>query len=116
AIAVAIRRSLAQATSWRDYDWQIIHDRPYAPLEQMAIDQVLTEEVGAGRRPPTLRIWEWSAPAVVLGSFQSVKNEVDLENAEKYGMQVVRRISGGGAMFMEAGTAITYSIYAPSDL
>ena len=45
-----------------------------------------------------------------------MKNEVDLENAEKYGMQVVRRISGGGAMFMEAGSVITYSIYAPSDL
>ena len=82
----------------------------------MALDQVLSEEVGAGRRKPTLRIWEWNEPGVVIGSFQSVKNEVDLENAEKYGMQVVRRISGGGAMFMEAGSVITYSIYAPSDL
>jgi lipoate-protein ligase A len=82
----------------------------------MALDQVLAEEVAAGRRKPTLRIWEWEKPAVVLGSFQSVKNEVDLENAKKYGMDIVRRISGGGAMFMEAGTAITYSIYAPTDL
>ncbi len=53
---------------------------------------------------PTLRIWEWDEPAVVIGSFQSVKNEVDPENAEKYGFQVVRRISGGGAMFMDAGS------------
>jgi lipoate-protein ligase A len=52
----------------------------------------------------------------VIGSFQSVRNEVDLENAEKYGFEVVRRISGGGAMFMEAGSVITYSIYAPSEL
>ena len=83
---------------------------------QMALDQVLAEEVAAGRRKPTLRIWEWDSPAVVIGSFQSVKNEVDLENAAKYGFTVVRRISGGGAMFMEAGSVITYSIYAPSDL
>ena len=116
AVAVAVRRSLARATSWTDYDWQLIHGAAYPPVLQMAIDQVLSEEVGAGRRRPTLRIWEWNTPGVVIGSFQSVKNEVDLENAAKYGFQVVRRVSGGGAMFMEAGSVITYSIYAPTDL
>ena len=116
AVAVAIRRSLAKATNWRDYDWQLIHGQAYRPVLQMALDQVLAEEVAAGRRKPTLRIWEWDAPAVVLGSFQSVRNEVDLDSAQKYGFDVVRRVSGGGAMFMEAGTVITYSIYAPSDL
>jgi lipoate-protein ligase A len=116
AVAVAIRRSLSSASSWTDYDWQLIHGDAYPPVLQMALDQVLSEEVGAGRRKPTLRIWEWNEPGVVIGSFQSVKNEVDLDNAEKYGFQVVRRISGGGAMFMEAGSVITYSIYAPTDL
>jgi lipoate-protein ligase A len=116
AVAIAVRRSLAKASSWTDYDWQLIHGTAYPPVLQMALDQVLAEEVGAGRREPTLRIWEWDEPGVVIGSFQSVKNEVDLDNAEKYGMQVVRRISGGGAMFMEAGSVITYSIYAPTDL
>jgi lipoate-protein ligase A len=116
SVAVAVRRSLARATSWNDYDWQLIHGDAYEPVLQMALDQVLAEEVGAGRRKPTLRIWEWNEPGVVIGSFQSVKNEVDMENAHKYGFQVTRRISGGGAMFMEAGSVITYSIYAPSDL
>ena len=116
AVATAVRRALQKATSWKDYEWQLIRGGAVAPAMQMALDQVLAEEVGAGRRKPTLRIWEWDSPAVVIGSFQSVKNEVDLENAEKYGFTVVRRISGGGAMFMEAGSVITYSIYAPSDL
>ncbi|MBK0296619.1 SDR family NAD(P)-dependent oxidoreductase, partial [Bacillus sp. S34] len=40
---------------------------------------------------------------VVIGSFQSLKNEVDPEGAAKYGVEVVRRISGGGARFMDAG-------------
>ncbi|MCU1413462.1 MAG: lipoate--protein ligase family protein [Microbacteriaceae bacterium] len=116
SVAVAIRRALAKAAGWKDYDWQLIHGAAYPPVVQMALDQVLSEEVGAGRRKPTLRIWEWNEPGVVLGSFQSVKNEVDLENAKKYGFQVTRRVSGGGAMFMEAGSVITYSIYAPLDL
>ncbi|MEP6479354.1 MAG: biotin/lipoate A/B protein ligase family protein [Rhodoglobus sp.] len=116
SVSTAIRRALQQATSWKDYDWQLIHGGPVRPQLQMALDQVLAEEVGEGRRKPTLRIWEWDRAAVVIGSFQSYKNEVDPENAEKYGFEVVRRISGGGAMFMEAGSVITYSIYAPSDL
>lgn len=115
-VATAVRRALQRATGWRDYDWQLIQGPAVDPVVQMALDEVLATEVGEGRRKPTLRIWEWEKPAVVLGSFQSVKNEVDLENAAKYGMDLVRRISGGGAMFMEAGSVITYSIYAPTDL
>ncbi|WP_368497811.1 biotin/lipoate A/B protein ligase family protein [Herbiconiux sp. A18JL235] len=116
AVAVAIRRSLAKATSWDAYEWQLIHSGPETPQMQLALDEVLTNEVGEGRRKPTLRIWEWNRPAVVIGSFQSLKNEVDLENAEKYGFEVVRRISGGGAMFMDANSVVTYSIYAPAAL
>jgi lipoate-protein ligase A len=41
---------------------------------------------------------------------------VDLDNAAKYGFEVVRRVSGGGAMFMDAGAVITYSLYAPIEL
>jgi lipoate-protein ligase A len=116
AVATTIRRALSSATSFTDYTWEIIHDRAASPQMQMALDQILAEEVGAGRRGPTLRIWEWDRPAVVIGSFQSVRNEVDPENAARYGFQVVRRISGGGAMFMEAGSVITYSIYTPAEL
>lgn len=116
AVATTIRRALKRATTWKDYDWQLLHPGPLAPRTHLALDQVLTEEVGEGRRKPTLRIWEWEQPAVVIGSFQSVKNEVDLENASRCGFEVVRRISGGGAMFMDAGSIITYSLYVPSDL
>ncbi|TQO19709.1 lipoate-protein ligase A [Rhodoglobus vestalii] len=116
SVATAIRRALQRATSWKDYDWQIVTGPPLEPRVQMAMDQVLAEEVASGRRQPTLRMWEWNKPAVVIGSFQSLSNEVDLDNAAKFGFDVVRRISGGGAMFMEAGTVITYSIYAPVEL
>ncbi len=101
---------------WQEYDWEIVHEGPISPNEHLALDQVLTEEVGAGRRGPTLRIWEWDQPAVVIGSFQSLKNEVDPAGAAKYGVEVVRRISGGGAMFMDAGAIISYSLYVPTDL
>jgi lipoate-protein ligase A len=103
-------------TGWRDHEWRLIHTIPQSPALHMALDEVLTHEVGAGRRPPTLRIWEWAESAVVIGRFQSLRNEVDAASAQRHGIEVVRRISGGGAMFIEPGNTITYSIYAPLSL
>jgi lipoate-protein ligase A len=104
---------MSMRTTWREYDWQLLRDTPTDPLTHMALDQVLFEAVDAGRRPPTLRIWEWAANAVVIGRFQSVRNEVDMDGAARHDVHVVRRITGGGAMFIEPGNTITYSLYAP---
>jgi lipoate---protein ligase len=116
AVAIAVRRALGRATGWDDHEFEILHEGPESPAMHLALDQVLTEELDAGRRRPTLRIWEWGGPAVIIGSFQSLRNEVDTEGAERHGVTVVRRISGGGAMFVEPGNTITYSLYVPASL
>ncbi|KUL36966.1 lipoate--protein ligase [Streptomyces sp. NRRL F-4489] len=116
AVGIAVRRAVAGAREWTDFDWQIIHEGPQSPELHMALDEVLTAEVAAGRRPPTLRVWEWDRPAVIIGSFQSLRNEVDPEGAARHGVTVVRRISGGGAMFVEPGNTITYSLCVPNSL
>ena len=116
AVATAVRRALGKATGWGDHQWEIIPPTPLSTHMHVAMDEVLAEEVGTGRRNPTLRFWEWESPSVVIGSFQSLKNEVDPEGARRHGVTVVRRITGGGAMFMEHGNAITYSIYVPQSL
>jgi lipoate-protein ligase A len=105
-----------QLERWRALDWKLIPGAPTPPLLNMALDEVLAERVGRGERAPTLRIWGWSRPCIVLGRFQSVRNEIDEAAAERNGVQIVRRISGGGAMFIEPEGAITWSIYAPQDL
>lgn len=104
------------AARWRSYDWQLIPQIARPPLMNMALDEVLTLRVGRGERRPTLRIWGWDSRCIVLGRFQSVKNEVNEEAAKENDVQLVRRISGGGAMFIEPEGAITYSIYAPESL
>ncbi|CAA9556131.1 MAG: Lipoate-protein ligase A [uncultured Thermomicrobiales bacterium] len=101
---------------WDRYHWHLIPGVPRPPLVNMALDEVLTLRVGRGERPPTIRVWGWDRSCVVLGRFQSVRNEVDLAAAEAEDVQVVRRISGGGAMFVEPAGAITYSIYAPESI
>lgn len=116
AVGTAVRRALVTAPGWRDFDWEILHSKAVSPRMNLALDEVLTTRVGEGRRRPTLRIWEWDESAVVIGSFQSYRNEVDPAGAARHGFDVVRRISGGGAMMMAAGQIITYSLYVPATL
>ncbi len=116
AVATAVRRALVTAPGFTEFDWQIVHDPAVSPRMNLALDEILTTRVGDGRRQPTLRLWEWDESAVVIGSFQSYRNEVDPENAARHGFDVVRRISGGGAMLMAAGQIITYSLYVPASL
>jgi lipoate-protein ligase A len=116
AVAIAVRRALAKATAWTDHHWNIIAPGVLPTHLNVALDEVLTEEVGAGRRNPTIRFWDWEEPSVVIGSFQSYRNEVHPDGVARHGITVVRRISGGGAMFMEAGNCITYSLYLPQTL
>ncbi|HKI57811.1 MAG TPA: lipoate--protein ligase family protein [Trueperaceae bacterium] len=106
----------ASLERWRRYPWQLLTEPPETPAMHMAQDEVLLDAVARGDRPPSLRIWEWASGAVVLGRYQSVRNEVDEEAAAKHGLDVVRRITGGGAMFVLAGGVVTYSLYAPLDL
>ncbi len=101
---------------WHHYEWELLQAPAMHPALHMALDEILLDQVSKGLRKPTLRFWEWATSSVIIGRFQSLKNEVDSQQAERHGLSVVRRISGGGAMFLEPGNGITYSIYAPEAL
>jgi lipoate-protein ligase A len=116
SVGVAVLRALGRSSAWHDHRFELLETGKQHPHEQMALDEVIARQVGAGLRPPTLRVWEWASSSVIIGSFQSLSNEVDLEAAERHGVTVVRRISGGGAMFAEPGNTITYSLYVPATL
>ncbi|HEX6349665.1 MAG TPA: biotin/lipoate A/B protein ligase family protein [Candidatus Dormibacteraeota bacterium] len=85
-------------------------------MEHLALDEVLLDAVAAGRRGPCLRFWRWTERALVVGSHQSLRNEVDFEACASLGFAVVRRMSGGGTMVCEPGGTLTYSLYLPEAL
>lgn len=116
AVGIAVRRALGKATGWHDHTFDVIGPAVMDPAMHVALDEIIGREVADGTRPPTLRIWDWDSPLVVMGSFQSYVNEIDPEGAAKHGINVVRRVSGGGAMFMEPGNCITYSLVVPQSL
>ena len=97
-------------------EWDVIPYSPHPPHMHMALDEVLLERVISGRRRPTLRLWEWAAPALVIGSHQSLVNEVDGVAARELGFVVTRRMSGGGTMLCEPERTITYSLYVPESV
>lgn len=116
SVGLAVLRALGRSSAWHDHRFELLDTGPQHPHEQMALDEVIARQVGAGLRAPTLRVWEWASASVIIGSFQSLSNEVDLAAAQRHGATVVRRISGGGAMFVEPGNSITYSLYVPVTL
>ena len=100
---------------WSGLELDLIRDRPRQPVMQMAMDQALNDAVAQGQLPATLRIWNWAAPAVILGRFQSLSREVHVERARSLGFTLVRRCTGGGTMVIQPDRAITYSLYLPLD-
>lgn len=58
---------------------------------------------------PSFRVWR-NSDCVVLGRFLKAVEEVHLEEAQRLRVPVLKRISGGGAVFHDAGN-LNYSIY-----
>ena len=115
-VAVAVRRGLGASSTWDEWTFDVIGPKVLPAAMHVALDEVIAGEVSSGQRPPTLRFWDWDDAIVVIGSFQSVRNEVDEEAAARYNVGIVRRVTGGGAMFMEPGNCVTYSLVVPGSL
>ena len=77
----------------------------------MGLDEAILESVAAGSCPPTLRFYGWTPSAISLGYFQGIHEEVDTQACREKGVDIVRRITGGGAVFHD--TEVTYSIVIP---
>lgn len=96
-------------------EWRIIDEGHYTEAMHHALDEVLTERLGNGEMKPTLRFWHRKNRSVPMGRFQAYEDEVQHDYVRENGIEVVRRITGGGAMYAEPGNVITYSLYLPKD-
>lgn len=76
----------------------------------MAVDEAILRARMSNKVPNTVRFYCWNPSAVSIGRFQNVLNEVNLDNCKKYGVDVVRRITGGGAVYHDSEGEITYNI------
>jgi len=81
-----------------------------SPAENLALDEALLEAAEAGElNDDVLRLWEFQAPAVVVGRSSRVAEEVHLEAARAAGISVLRRASGGASIVAGPG-CLMYSV------
>jgi lipoate---protein ligase len=72
----------------------------------MALDEVLLTNC-IDDNTPILRLYGWSPAAVSIGYFQSMDEEVNVDKCNDLGIEVVRRMTGGGAVLHQS--ELTYS-------
>lgn len=92
--------------------WRVIGLESHDAYFNMAIDETLLERIKEKKSPPTIRFYRWSPSAVSIGRFQSMAEEIDVEKCREMGVDYVRRITGGGAVYHDTNGEITYSIIA----
>ncbi len=93
--------------------WRIIPLQADNAFMNMAIDEAVSESVASGVSLPTIRFYTWKPSAVSIGYFQSLNDEVDVSVAKELGVDIVRRRTGGGAVYHDSKGELTYSIVAP---
>jgi len=119
-VAEAFKQALGESSEEESGEedqisWRLINEEECSEAMHHAIDEVLTERMEDGEIKPTIRFWYRKNPSVPFGRFQAIEDEVELDYADENNIEVVRRVTGGGAMFAEPGNVITYSIYLPKE-
>ncbi len=99
--------------------WRLIKTIKTNGAMQMAIDEAILTHRIKNKVPNTLRFFTWNPKCLTIGYFQNLKKEVDIEKAKALGIDVVRRYTGGGAVFHDK--ELTYSLaisekYVPQDI
>lgn len=94
-------------------EWRILPFRKAGAAENMAIDEAIFRETVRKKSSPTLRFYGWQVPALSIGYFQDYEKEVDAEACGQFGVEIIRRPTGGKAVLHEQ--ELTYAVIAGSD-
>lgn len=96
--------------------WRVVSLETHDAYTNMALDEAVSEKVAAGESAPTIRFYRWKPSAVSIGYFQSLEEEVDVEECRAADVDYVRRRTGGGAVYHDYTGEVTYSVVAPEEL
>lgn len=83
-------------------NWRYIADDGVTASFGLAADEIVTRRQGTGASPPTLRLYTYRSHCALVGRFQRVGSEIQLDFCRANGITVNRRPTGGGAIIMGA--------------
>ena len=89
--------------------WRVIDTGLRPPAQNIALNRALLEARAAEEIPSTLRFLRFTASAL-LGYHQSAEQELNLDYCRAHGVDVQRRITGGGAIYFDE-TQIGWELY-----
>jgi lipoate-protein ligase A len=92
--------------------WRLLPLQTNNAFMNMAIDEAILTARIAGQVPSTLRFYRWQPSAVSVGKNQKPEDEVYLDACKRLGVDVVRRVSGGGTVYHDYEGEVTYSVTA----
>lgn len=92
--------------------WRLLKLETYNAFMNMAIDEAIMKARIENHVQNTLRFYCWKPSTVSIGRFQNIEKEVQLDNCRRHGVDVVRRITGGGTVYHDVEDEITYSVVA----
>ena len=92
--------------------WRLLPLQTNNAFVNMAIDEAILTARIAGQVSNTLRFYRWQPSAVSVGKNQNPSAEVYLDACKRLGVDVVRRISGGGTVYHDYEGEVTYSVAA----
>ena len=95
--------------------WRIIGLEEHNAYENMAIDEAILNGISNGGSWPTIRFYRWKPSAVSIGRFQSMTDDVNVKKCDELGIDYVRRITGGGAVYHDYYGELTYSVLAKEE-
>jgi lipoate-protein ligase A len=93
-------------------DWRLLKLETADAYTNMAVDEAIMKARIQNMVPNTLRLYQWNPSAVSIGRFQTLTDEIHVDNCKTYGVDIVRRITGGGAVYHDSEGELTYSIAA----
>lgn len=91
--------------------WRLVKHETYNAAMNMAIDESICYSLLSNKSLPTMRFYKWKNSSVSIASYQN-QNEINLKLCRKNNVDVVRRITGGRAVYHDKRD-FTYSVVAP---
>jgi lipoyltransferase/lipoate-protein ligase len=95
--------------------WRLLKSGKNDAFTNMAIDEAIVTARTQELVSNTARLYQWKPSALSVGRFQDVTKEVQIESCRLQGINIVRRISGGGTVYHDSEGEVTYSVIARED-
>ena len=81
-------------------DWRLLREDSVSAAAGLAADDAITGRVGRRASPATLRLYTYRSHCALVGLFQDVDHEVEVDGCRRLGVEINRRPTGGGAILM----------------